>query len=264
MKENNDAMRKRIQTLSDEELLNMVDRDPQDYTEEALGVARQEANNRGGIEKLYNIVGMKFEPNQDRPIPPEETENTEVDDLKSSESAPSHTSLFKRTRTLKEETLLEEWSMLVIQGAGSAPQVLDQIQSFLEASKIPGECKWSIEEVKSSNLIFKTRRDFLIVEIGQFKDYHNYICIRDYGVHLDCCRFLTVEPGFLKKKLLTKLGMDETRLSTPRNIMLHQDLQAWNAVVDYAVKTSVESLLARLGQDIKLMPRESKKILDIW
>ena len=28
---------------------------------------------------------------------------------------------------------------------------------------------------------------------------HLHVGVRDYGVHLDCYRFLTVEPGFLKK-----------------------------------------------------------------
>jgi hypothetical protein len=264
MKNAHEEMRRRIKALTDEELVNMIDGNPQDYTEEGLLIARQEAESRGSLEGLYKKIENKYGSPQEQTesIAEQETPETPTSDA-GRDSSPRKTWSF-RSRTLKEETLLEEWSMLVLQGAGNAPGVLDEIQLLLESSKIPGECKWLIEEVKSSNLIFKTKREFLIVEIDQFKDYHNYICIRDYGVHLDCSRFLTVEPGFLKKKLLTNLGMDETRLSTPRNIMLHQDLQAWNTVVDYAVKTSVESLLTRLGQDIKLMPRESRKVLDIW
>jgi hypothetical protein len=166
--------------------------------------------------------------------------------------------------TLKEETIMNEWSTVVLQGAGNAPAVLNGIQQRLQASQIPGNCTWSVEEVKSGSILFRTRREFLIVDLEQFKDYHMYIGIRDYGVHLDCCRFLTIEPGFLKKMAADKLYGDSQLLSTPKNILVHQDLRAWVTVVHHAVLDSVDEILTKLGQDPKLMQRGSKGMLEIW
>lgn len=166
--------------------------------------------------------------------------------------------------TLKEETIMNEWSMIIGQGAGHANEVIAAIQDKLRASQIPGNCSWSVEEVKSSGFFSKVRRDFLIVDLEQFKDYHTYIGVRDYGIHLDCCRFLTVEPGFLKKMASEKIFGDAQLLSAPKNILIHQDLRAWATVVHHAVTESVEELLCKLGQDPKLMQKGTKGMLEIW
>lgn len=166
--------------------------------------------------------------------------------------------------TLKEESILNEWSMLLEKAAGSAPQLLEAIQKKLKEAQIPGECTWSIEEVKSSGWFAKVRREFLVVDLKEFKDYHMYIAARDYGVHLDCCRFLTVEPGFLKKFAAERLTGYADALSAPKNILLHQDLRAWVTVVHHAVVDSTEELMTKLGQDTKFLNRGSKGFLEIW
>ena len=166
--------------------------------------------------------------------------------------------------TLKEESILNQWGTLVDHGAGNAADLLEAIQSTLEEAQIPGECSWSIEEVKSSTWIARVRRDFLIVDLKEFKDYHMYIGVRDYGIHLDCCRFLTVEPGFLKKWASEKLTGYVDYLSMPRNILIHQDLQAWTSVVHSAVVDRVEALMVKLGQDTSRLQRGSKGFLEIW
>ena len=166
--------------------------------------------------------------------------------------------------TLKEETILNEWSMMVDHGCGNARVVLDEIQKRLQEAQIPGECSWCVEEVKSQGLFSRVRREFLIVNLEQFKDYHMYIGIRDYGVHLDCCRFLTVEPGFFKKMVSEKLTGTADAISAPKNILVEQDLKAWATVVHHAVTDSVESLLTKLGQDPRLMHKGTKGMLEIW
>ncbi len=166
--------------------------------------------------------------------------------------------------TLKEETILNEWSMIVDHGAGNGPAVLDQIQKCLGEARIPGDCAWCLEEVKSQGLFSKVRREFLIVSLGQFKDYHMYIGIRDYGIHLDCCRFLTVEPGLFKKMLSEKLTGSADTYSMPRNILVEQDLRAWATVVHHGVTDAVGALLTRLGQDPTLLQKGTKGILEIW
>ncbi|MEZ5358871.1 MAG: hypothetical protein R3F48_08560 [Candidatus Zixiibacteriota bacterium] len=165
---------------------------------------------------------------------------------------------------LKEESILNEWSMVLDNAAGNAPTVLEGIQNRLQQSEIPGNCVWSIEEVQSSGFFSKVRREFLIVTLEQFRDYHMYIGIRDYGVHLDCCRFLTVEPNFLKKWASEKLTGSAEALSAPKNILIHQDLSAWVTIVHHAVVKSVEDLMNNIGSDPKLLQRGSKGIMEIW
>lgn len=166
--------------------------------------------------------------------------------------------------TLKEETILNEWAMVLDHAAGNVEIVLDNIQKRLNESKIPGECDWQVREVKSQGFFSRVRREFLFVSLKEFSDYHMYIGIRDYGAHLDCCRFLTVEPGFFKKWLSQKLTGDVEALSAPKNILIHQDLRAWTTVVHHCVLDSIESLMTELGKDPRLLQRQSKGFLEIW
>lgn len=166
--------------------------------------------------------------------------------------------------TLKEQTILNEWDMILDHAAGNAQELLDDIVHRLEESQIPGDCTWDIKEVKTEGFWGRVRRDFLIVTLKQFKDYHIYICIRDYGVHLDCCRFLTIEPGLVRKWASEKLTGDEEALSAPKNILVYQDLRAWVTVVHHTVLDSVEALMTKLGKDPKLLNRDSRGFLEIW
>ena len=165
---------------------------------------------------------------------------------------------------LKEESILNEWAMVLDHAAGNAQAVLDDIQSRLEDSKIPGECTWSIEEVKSSGFFSQVRREFLVVSWEEFRDYHMYVGIRDFGVHLDCCRFITVEPGFFKKWASEKITGYADALSAPKNILIHQDLRAWGTIVHHTVLGSVEALMTKLDMDPTLLQRGSTGLLEIW
>ncbi len=166
--------------------------------------------------------------------------------------------------TLKEESILNEWAMVLDNASGNSQTVFEEIQNRLRNSEIPGDCSWGIEEVKSAGMFSKVKRDFLIISLEQFKDYHMYVSIRDYGTHLDCCRFLTVEPNFLKKWASTKLTGSADALSAPNNILIHQDLRAWTTVVHHAVVDSVEALMKNLGKDTTHLQRGSKGFLEIW
>lgn len=50
-------------------------------------------------------------------------------------------------------------------------------------------------------------------------------------------------------------------LSAPKNILVHQDLNAWG---HHMVLDSVEELLKTLGQDPARIRRESKRFLVGW
>jgi hypothetical protein len=166
--------------------------------------------------------------------------------------------------TLKEETILDEWSTMVDYGAPHAKEVMNEIDRQLEAAKIPGDCEWRTEEVKSSGLFSSVKREFLIVRLEQFSDYRMYISVREYGIHLDICRFLTVEPGFFKRSLSAQLSGTDTALSAPKNILVQQDLRAWVTVVHHCVVDAVGSVMESLGQDRSKIRRESRGFLSVW
>lgn len=166
---------------------------------------------------------------------------------------------------LKDETILNQWSMLVDGAAGRDTELLDDIQARLTAAWIPGNSEWSIDEVESGGMFSKTKREFLIVRLEQFGDYRNYIGVRPYGKHLDCCRFLTVEPGFLKRQLSQAItGGEDRLLSTPKNLLVEQDLTAWVTVVHHCVIGSVKGLFTKLGQDPNGVRSETKGFLQVW
>ena len=166
--------------------------------------------------------------------------------------------------TLKEENILDQWSTVLEQAAGHCDALLEDIQRRLEASQIPGGCSWSLVEVQSAAWSSRVRREFLVVQVAQFKDYRMYIAVREYGVHLDVCRMLTMEPGMFRKAMAEELAGDPQALSTPKNILLQQDLRAWVTVVHRAVLGAVEALMKSLGQDTSLINRRSRGFLEIW
>ena len=167
--------------------------------------------------------------------------------------------------TLKEESVLDQWSTIVDNASGRAHGVIEDIQARMEASQIPGNCSWELEEVKSSGWFSKVQREFLLIRLGDFNDYRMYVAARDYGIHLDVCRFLTVEPGFFKKAIAEKLsGGFGDALSAPKNILVEQDLKAWVTVVHHCVLDSVSALMQELGQDPSKIRRQSKGMLEVW
>jgi len=166
---------------------------------------------------------------------------------------------------LKDETILNQWSMLIDGAAARGNEVLDDIQARLTAARIPGNCAWDVEEVESGGMFSKTKREFLIVRLDQFSDYRNYVGVRAYGTHLDCCRFLTVEPGFLKRQLSQAItGGSDQLLSTPKNLLVEQDLTAWVSVVHHAVLDAVKALMTKSGLDPAGLRRETKGFLQVW
>ncbi len=281
-----DEFNKHIKNLSDEELLNMVDGNSDDFTEEAINVAQKEAEARGGTELLYKKIEEQMEQERLEHEEQIEKEQLEIDtNLANEDQSTIETyrseyqghhqdgifsgiktinGMFSSDKTIKEESILNEWTMILDNAAGNSQAILDEIQNRLSESKIPGNCTWAVEEVQSSGLLSKVKREFLIINLEQFKDYHMYVSIRDYGVHLDCCRFLTVEPNFLKKWASEKLTGAADALSAPKNILIHQDLKAWATIVHHAVVESVEVLMNKLEKDTTHLRRGSKGFMEIW
>jgi len=150
----NDELNIRTKNLSDEELLNMIDGNPEDFTEEAVDAARKEVLNCGRTELLYQKIEKEMEEvrlleNMD--IPPEEFEGDNQYELT--------TGLFSNVRTLKDETIGDIKQRMIPQASGHVEEVINDIQKLLEASNMLFNCRWGVVEVKIKQLILRVRRD---------------------------------------------------------------------------------------------------------
>ncbi|HYE75283.1 MAG TPA: hypothetical protein VEF04_18210 [Blastocatellia bacterium] len=170
--------------------------------------------------------------------------------------------------TLKDEKLLESWSVVIEGAAGREGILLDHINRLLGSSELPG-VRWQPVEAQPSMLkgFFGKRRNFLMVTCEGLKDYRMYVGARDYGKHLDFSWFLTIDPGFFKKRLSQALtgGVSSLALSLSLDLFDQQDLRAYvTSVHRCCVKRAVEYFVDELGQDSSKFDWRSKGFLQVW
>ena len=254
-----DELRRRTEQLSDEDLLNMIDKNPEDFTPEALAAAEAEAEARGGKDFLYQKIEEAIEAQMQAQSAEDEKRWEEL--ANASESWQGDLS---GKRTLKDETIIEVAYSMVRNAAGHSQKFVDGIQQKLREASMPCPTRWGVVEVKTKGWISRVRRDFLVVVHDDFPDYHQYIAIRDYGIYMDCIRVFTVEPGFIKKFLAKKLAGDAEALSAPKNVLKHHDLHSWNVVVNDCVRLTIDELMEELGQKPSSLRTGTKTFLDIW
>ena len=263
-----DDLKARIHGLSDEELIRMLeDSARMDFMPEAITAAEAEVEARGGLNFLKNQSEASEQEEveeEDMSVEPDDDAPAEAHQYDAHEIPMAKASIWGSSKVLKEETILNEWSGMIFGAAEHGMEVLKGVHRRLLAAQMPGGCSWGLATVRSTGIISRVKRQFLVVELEQFEDYHMYIGARPYGNQLDCCRFLTVEPGVLKGYIASKLSGSADALSAPRNILVHQDLRAWATVVHRAVIEAVQELYKSLGQDSKHLRRESRGILEIW
>lgn len=269
MANDNEQLRKRIAAKSHAELREILDAPEGTYKAETIQFAQEELDMRPLPEEL----------------PPPEPPHVELDDTlpaitqRETDSLEAPAKAFvadtsrdmrerlprsNRVLTLKDECIRDGWAEMVYQGAEQGDTVLNAIHDRLLEAEIPGNCLWTLQEVQSSGLLSRVRREFLIVTWDEFRDYRQYICVRDFGIHLHCSWMVTVEPGMLKKWLSEKLTDHGDALSAPKNILVHQDLVAWTSIVRSAVILSVHELMKELEQEIPPVQFGSKDFMKIW
>jgi len=166
-------------------------------------------------------------------------------------------------KTLKDEKIVDNWTMVIGGGQEKADYVFDIVQKLLEANQAPG-VKWELGEVTPSFFkgLFGRKRDFLLVTNEAFKEYKMYIGARDYGTNLDVQWFLACEPGFFQRlgdKMDQAVGM-----ISMLDIFAQQDLRAYVTVVHHCLLNAVDALLDDLGQDKSKVNRQSKGFLEVW
>jgi len=172
------------------------------------------------------------------------------------------------TVTIKDEKLLDSWSVVMENAAGYADKLSGRITEYLQQGELPG-VSWQIVEATPGMLkgLMGKKRSYLMVTSDMLRDYRMYVGSRDYGRHLNVSWFLTVEPGFFKKALSGALtqGANPMALSFMLDIFDLQDLRAYvTSVHRCCVKRAVEGLAEHLGQDKASFDWKSKGFLEVW
>jgi len=168
--------------------------------------------------------------------------------------------------TLKDEKIIDRWSIIVEEGQGKAEQIYQDTESYIKGSKAPGI---EIEKVKVRPSwlkgFFGVERNYVMVANEGLGDYRMFIGVRDYGNNLDVSWYLTCEPGFFKKKLSEVLtrGASDKALSFNLDLFQQQDLNAYATVVHHCLIKAVEKIMAGLGQDTSKIDRKSRGFLGI-
>jgi len=168
--------------------------------------------------------------------------------------------------TLKDEKIIDRWSILIENGQGKAEQTYQDTQGYIKESKAPGI---EIDQVKVRPSwlkgLFGKERDYMMVTNEGLKDYRMFIGARDYGDNLDVQWYLTCEPRFFKKalsKILTR-GASDKALSFIIDLFQQQDLNAYATVVHHCLIKAIEKMMAGLGQDTSKIDRKSRGFLGI-
>jgi len=132
--------------------------------------------------------------------------------------------------TLKDEKIIDRWSMIVESGQGQAEKIYQDTENNIKESKAPGI---RIERTKVrpgwlKGLLGK-EREYMMVTNEALRDYRMFIGARDFGDNLDISWFITCEPGFFKKRLSNILtsGASDKALSLNLDIFQQQDLNAY-------------------------------------
>lgn len=168
--------------------------------------------------------------------------------------------------TLRDEKIIDRWSMIVEGSQGQAEQVYQDTEKFIVESKAPG-IRIERTKVRPSWLkgLLGNERNYMMVSNEALGDYRMFIGARDYGDNLDISWFLTCEPGFFRKRLSNVLtsGASDKALSLNLDLFEQQDLNAYSTVVHHCLLKAIEKLMQGLGQDSSKIDRKSRGFLGI-
>lgn len=167
--------------------------------------------------------------------------------------------------TLKDEKILESWSILIENAKGRGNEIYEKTKRYLEESEAPA-VKTDMVKVRPGFLkgvILGREREYMRVKSDALKDFKMYIGARDYGNNLDVQWYLTCEPGFFKKRLSRVLTSSEDTLSFLLDIFQQQDLRAYATVVHHSLLKAVMELMDELEQDTSKIDRKSRGFLGI-
>jgi hypothetical protein len=162
---------------------------------------------------------------------------------------------------LKKELVVDNWNTLVETGAGRSKQVMDAIETKINAANIP---RVRVGQREVSGSLFGTKRNFLIVATDGLPEFFLYICARDYGIHLDISWYLTIQPRGYKQAFSRYRTGSPTALSMRLGVFRQQDATAFVTAVHHCVTQQVKELLEDLSLDPRGLNTQSKGFLSVW
>jgi hypothetical protein len=162
---------------------------------------------------------------------------------------------------LKNESVVDKWSTLVLNGAGKSAWVIAQIESKIAEAKLPG-VRATEREVRAG--VFGERRNFLLVAHNGLPDFFLYIGARDFGIHLDVAWYLTIQPKGLKRALSRYSSGNPLALSMQLDFFRQQDANAFVTAVHHTVTDTAKELLDELDQNPAGLNTQSKGFLSVW
>ena len=188
-----------------------------------------------------------------------------------------------------KQEVVEDWSVLIGGGQGSAEQLLADAQVLIDQSKAPA-IKMQTRNMAPSLVrgLMGGRRPFLVVSnttSAHLKPYKMYINARDYGNNLDIAWYLVWQPGFWRRFfgfllaipllnlvvlttffpyiLLARLGRGGKEGLFDLDLFDQQDLRAYVTNAHHCVLRAVDAVVYGLGQEPSKIDRKSRGFLGI-
>jgi hypothetical protein len=131
-----------------------------------------------------------------------------------------------------ELPILYEWGDLIPDCGQYSDDVSRKIAGYIDRSEISS---FSVNHETMTGFLTSRERDFLLLTLKGFKNYQQYIGVRSYGVHLDICHFLLVDPKFFTRITNPKLQGELSRA----DIIKILDLKSWIQVVSHCINSAL-------------------------
>jgi hypothetical protein len=124
-------------------------------------------------------------------------------------------------KTLCKDRIIDKWLTVIENGAGNQDRVFLRTEGILQQTNLPN-VSWQRQEI-AMGMFGRGGREFLVVTHRSLHEYVMYLNARDFGSHLDCAWFLTVQPGFFQRTA-SKFAQDGRGLGL--NVFDEQELSA--------------------------------------
>jgi len=179
-------------------------------------------------------------------------------------------------KTIKEEEIVERWSVLINGAEGRGKELMRRTDELLKKVEAP-EVFTEWKEV--SPAFFREKRTCLLIRNKKLADYIMYLSARDYGKQLSVFWYLTIEPP-LWKKLFTKFGIFVLPIlplvmfydflkgrgrTSPLAMSLFdlEELTAYVTTGHYAVRDAAKEISQSVGFDFARVDQKSRGFLNI-
>jgi hypothetical protein len=162
---------------------------------------------------------------------------------------------------IKNETVIDQWNNIVVNGAGKAAWLMDTLTEDLKKAQMPNVL---VKREDVSSGMFSEKRQFVVVDHKALRDYRMFIGARDFGTHLVVSWYLTIAPSPLKR-MFSKISTGNPQaFSMQMDFFTQQDLHSYVGIVHHCVTDIVKQLLTELEQDPTRLDTKSKGFLSVW